>query len=108
MPQNLEYPFDHLGSTFPAASPPSSLCTPSLLAGGLGGVRDRKDFACPQALLSSNENITVFSAQIQNIIPYELMQEKQTAIQIKASTDKHVITLEFLTWEKIGSSSEAY
>ncbi|KAK4806226.1 hypothetical protein QYF61_013370 [Mycteria americana] len=36
-PFGLEYPFSQLGSAVPAVSPPSFLCTPSLLAGGVGG-----------------------------------------------------------------------
>ena len=32
----LEYPFGQLGSAVPAVPPPSSLCIPSLLAGGVG------------------------------------------------------------------------
>jgi len=32
----MEYPFGQLGSAVPAVPPPSSLCTPSLLTGGVG------------------------------------------------------------------------
>ena len=32
----MEYPFGQLGSAVPAVSPPNFLCTPSLLAGGVG------------------------------------------------------------------------
>ena len=35
MSYGMEYPFGQLGSAVPAASPPSFLCTPSLLAGGV-------------------------------------------------------------------------
>jgi len=37
----MGYPFGQLGSAVPAVPPPSSLCTPSLLA---GGVSSRKGF----------------------------------------------------------------
>ena len=36
MSHGMEYPFGHLASAVPVVSPPSFLCTPSLLAGGVG------------------------------------------------------------------------
>ncbi|KAK4814666.1 hypothetical protein QYF61_024802 [Mycteria americana] len=38
------YPFGQLGSAVPAVSPPSFLCTPSLLAGGVGSQSLRLEF----------------------------------------------------------------
>ena len=84
MSYGLEYPFGQLGSAVPAVSPPSSLCTPSLLA---GGVRSRNGLDSVSALLSNNENIpelsTLFPAQIQNVAPYWLLCRKLTLSQPK-------------------------
>jgi len=62
-PYGMAYPFGQLGSAVPAASAPSFLGTPSLLAGGVGSA--------------------LFSAQIQNTAPYQLLWRKLTLPQPK-------------------------
>ena len=55
-PYGMEYPFGQLGSAVLAASPPIFLCSPSLLAGGVG--REAEEALI---LLSNKENIPVSS-----------------------------------------------
>ena len=70
------YPFGELGADVPAVSPPSALGTPSLLA-WRGSRRSRKALGAVQALLSTDSHAPgfsrLFSAQTQNIAPYELL-----------------------------------
>lgn len=72
MLHGLEHPCGQLESAVLAVSPPRFLCMPSLLTGR--PVQEARIDAMI-ALLSNNKSIsllsTLFSAQIQNTIPYQ-------------------------------------
>lgn len=69
-PSALKYPFGQLGLSLP---PSKSLCTLSLLSGGVGWGEEQNDPDCVKSLFSNTKNIpvgsTVFPAQIPNTAP---------------------------------------
>ena len=76
-----EYSFSQLGSAVPAVSPPSFLHTPSLLTGRVVWEAEKALTLCKHHY-GNNWNIsvlsTLFAAQMQKAVPYELLWRKLT------------------------------
>ncbi|KAK4830790.1 hypothetical protein QYF61_013623 [Mycteria americana] len=62
-PYSVGYPFGQLGSAVPAVSPPNSLCTPSLLAGGVGiECLDKSDSCSRRVLWRFPDSMVAFAS----------------------------------------------
>lgn len=98
----LEYSLGQLGSVVPAVSSSSFVCTPSLLAGGVGP--SRKGLDCVQPVLSTKENTpelpTYFPAQMQNTAPYKVLWRKLSVCQLKPTQSE-----KFYIWSKFRLSN---